>query len=37
VTIKLTETTPDYSISRRPMEPPHARSLKLFGYLVSPP
>ncbi len=36
VTIRSTETVPDYSISRRPMEPPAERSLKLFGYLVSP-
>jgi hypothetical protein len=36
VTIRLTETVPDYSITRRPTEPPAERSLKLFSYLVSP-
>lgn len=36
VNIRLTEAIPDYSISRRPMEPPPERSLKLFSYLVSP-
>jgi hypothetical protein len=36
VTIRPTEAVPDYSISRRPMEPPPERSLKLFSYLVSP-
>jgi hypothetical protein len=35
VTIGPTGTVPDYSISRRPMEPPPERSLKLFSYLVS--
>jgi hypothetical protein len=36
VTIRQTAAVPDYSISRRPMEPPPERSLKLFSYLVSP-
>jgi hypothetical protein len=36
VTIRQTEAVPDYSISRRPMEPPPERCLKLFSYLVTP-
>jgi hypothetical protein len=35
-TISLTETKPDYSISRGPIEPPPEQSLQLFGYLVAP-
>jgi len=34
--ISLTETTPDYSITKRPMDPPPERSLQLFAYLVAP-
>ncbi len=36
VTIRPTETVPDYSISRRPIKLPPERSLKLFSYLVCP-
>jgi hypothetical protein len=36
VTIRVTETEPDYSTSHRPVEPPAERSLQLFSYLVTP-
>jgi hypothetical protein len=35
-TITLTETAPDHSITRHPIEPPSERSLQLFGYLIAP-
>jgi hypothetical protein len=36
VSIRLTERVPDYTITRRPIDPPSDRRLKLFGYLVVP-
>lgn len=36
VSIRLTERIPDYEITRRPIDPPSDRSLRLFSYLVAP-
>jgi hypothetical protein len=36
VTVELTDTSPDYSSCRRPVDPPERRDLRVVGYMVRP-